>query len=336
MINQRLFERYQIDTNKNLQIPKVCGRPFDTMLIDKLGSCYACECTAWLPQSVGNIQIQSLDEILQSKYRKHLQDSVSDQSYRYCNQGQCSYLKEYHEGAETREYIPQEQQTFTIRLAIDDSCNLQCPSCRVSRIFVSKGPTLSRKKKWVNNIVDWIDRQTKNIKIVIGSDGDPFASLVYRYFMTQAEKHKWSHVTYDFQTNGMLVSKMYQRYRWIFDRTEVLNISVDGSTTEVYEKLRRGGSFNQLKQNFKFLKDIERNFKIHLHMVVQQDNWKQMPNILAMLDTYGFEKAYFNLIQDWSTYIDIKEQTKFTSEPQYQDMKKMLFKDQRAMIDQLS
>ena len=134
----------------------------------------------------------------------------------------------------------------------------------------------------------------------------------------------------------MLVSKMYQRYRWIFDRTEVLNISVDGSTTEVYEKLRRGGSFNQLKQNFKFLKDIERNFKIHLHMVVQQDNWKQMPNILAMLDTYGFEKAYFNLIQDWSTYIDIKEQTKFTSEPQYQDMKKMLFKDQRAMIDQLS
>ena len=63
MINQRLFERYQIDTNKNLQIPKVCGRPFDTLLIDKLGSCYACECTAWLPQSVGNIQIQSLDEI---------------------------------------------------------------------------------------------------------------------------------------------------------------------------------------------------------------------------------------------------------------------------------
>ena len=61
MINQRLFERYQIDTNKNLQIPKVCGRPFDTLLIDKLGSCYACECTAWLPQSVGNIQIQSLD-----------------------------------------------------------------------------------------------------------------------------------------------------------------------------------------------------------------------------------------------------------------------------------
>ena len=58
--------------------------------------------------------------------------------------------------------------------------------------------------------------------------------------------------------------------------------------------------------------------------------------IRERLDTYGFEKAYFNLIQDWSTYIDIKEQTKFTSEPQYQDMKKMLFKDQRAMIDQLS
>ena len=42
MINQRQFERYNINTSKDLGIQKICARPFDTVLIDKMGSCYAC------------------------------------------------------------------------------------------------------------------------------------------------------------------------------------------------------------------------------------------------------------------------------------------------------
>ena len=41
MINSRLFERYNINTSKDLGIQKICSRPFDTVLIDKMGSCYA-------------------------------------------------------------------------------------------------------------------------------------------------------------------------------------------------------------------------------------------------------------------------------------------------------
>ena len=63
MINQRLFDHYGIDTNKDLKIKEICPRPFDTLLIDKQGSCYACECQAWLPQSVGNLQIKELQDI---------------------------------------------------------------------------------------------------------------------------------------------------------------------------------------------------------------------------------------------------------------------------------
>ena len=93
MINQRLFEHYKIDTKKNLQIKNICPRPYDTVLIDKNGSCYACECQSWLPQSIGNLQLKSLDEIINSKMQQHLQSSVADGSYRYCNEHQCSYIK---------------------------------------------------------------------------------------------------------------------------------------------------------------------------------------------------------------------------------------------------
>ena len=63
MINKRLFKHYGIDTDKDLKIRKICPRPYDTILIDKMGSCYACECQSWLPQSIGNLQVRTLHNI---------------------------------------------------------------------------------------------------------------------------------------------------------------------------------------------------------------------------------------------------------------------------------
>ena len=69
-INQRLFDQYRIDTKKDLKIQRPCPRPRDTILIDKQGSCYACECTSWLPQSIGNLQVKPLSEIIGSAMHK--------------------------------------------------------------------------------------------------------------------------------------------------------------------------------------------------------------------------------------------------------------------------
>jgi len=119
MINQRLFEWYGIDTNKNLNFKSYCPRPFDTVLIDKNGSCYLCECQAWLPQSVGNIQVQSLENIIVSNTAKILQGSIADGSYRYCNNQQCTFLlKDRDLGWPETE---PEVKIKNIRLAIDES-----------------------------------------------------------------------------------------------------------------------------------------------------------------------------------------------------------------------
>ena len=133
MINQRLFDWYNINTSKNLKIRSRCPRPFDTLLIDKNGSCFACECTSWLPQSIGNLQIQSLDDILNSKMHKHLQESITDGTYRYCNENQCSYIRSNSVLNESTTRIKH------LRLAIDESCNLRCPSCRKKLIFHKQG-----------------------------------------------------------------------------------------------------------------------------------------------------------------------------------------------------
>ena len=149
MINKRLFEHYNIDITKQLGIQAKCPRPFDTVLIDKMGSCFACECQSWLPQSIGNLQVKSMEEILQSTMRGHLQESISDASYRYCNENQCSYIKS---GAVLH---GQPERIQHLRLAIDDSCNLRCPSCRKGMIFHKEGSAYNLGIRLADKINDW-------------------------------------------------------------------------------------------------------------------------------------------------------------------------------------
>lgn len=327
MINTRLFDWYGIDVKKNLQIKTRCSKPFDTVLINKNGSCYLCECTSWLPQSVGNLNLQSLDTILQSQTAKILQDSIIDNSYAFCNNKQCSYLLDnaqlaWPETAPTK-------QIKNIRLAIDQSCNLSCPSCRNRLIFDKDKIQLKRKFKIVDKIIQYISQQSHNITIHIGSDGDPFASLVYRYFIDQTKN--LSNVKFTIQTNGLLIKKKYERFQYLFKNLNVLNISVDGATKKTYEKLRRGGSWEKIIENFDFIKSIKKNFKIYVHMVVQQENWTEMPLMLTFGKKYNVDKIFFNKIQNWNTELDYSKQT-FFQDPKFIDLSKTISLDPLSRV----
>jgi len=296
MINPRLFDHYGININKNLKIKSRCARPFDTVLIDKQGSCYACECTAWLPQSIGNLQISPLRDIIGSATHRHLQESITDGSYRYCNNQQCAYIKA------GRFYEASEQQIRYLRLAIDNSCNLRCPSCRTQKIFHSRGPELKRMKLLADRVLEYLSESDHGLHVHIGSDGDPFASLVYRYFMRNVPK-QMKH-TYSLMTNALLLKKQYAHNETVFDNLTELQISIDGATKQTYEKLRLGGNWEQLKENLKFVSEIM-TFDVCLHMVVQNDNWAEIPMMLDLADQYNFDRVYFNKIEDWNTGIDV-------------------------------
>ena len=299
MINQRLFDHYSINTNKNLEIKKRCARPFDTILIDKQGSCYACECTAWLPQSIGNLQVSSLEEIIGSATHKELQNSIVDGSYRYCNASQCSYIKA------NKFYEAEKQNIKYLRLAIDNSCNLRCPSCRTQKIFFSRGKELKKMMKLADKILMYLSKTNDAVNVHIGSDGDPFASLVYRYFMRNVPQHK-NH-TYTLMTNALLLKKQYKHTKSVFNNLTELQISIDGACKDTYEKLRLGGNWEQLNDNLKFISEVM-TFNVCLHMVVQNDNWAEIPMMLDVADEYNFNSVHFNRIEDWNTGIDMPKQ----------------------------
>ena len=303
MINQRLFDHYGIDTKKNLQIPQSCARPFDTVLIDRKGSCYACECASWLPQSIGNLQIQEFRDIVGSAMHKELQDSISDRSYKYCNQAQCSYLKS------GRFYEATEQNIKHLRLAIDDSCNLRCPSCRKGLIFHKEGSAYNLGIRLADKINDWLYNYEHPIQVHIGSDGDPFASHVYRHFMEQTPKR--DNIKYSILTNGLMFREFYNTVPHVINNLQELGVSIDGASKETYEKLRLGGRWEKILEGLECMTELKKkyNFRFSLHMVVQQENWHEVESMLELGRTYNVDRIYFNKIEDWNTGIDFESQT---------------------------
>ena len=304
MINTRLFEWYGIDTTKNLQIKNKCPRPFDTVLIDKQGSCYLCECTAWLPQSAGNLQLQSLEDILKSQTAINLQTSILDQSYRYCNDKQCSYLLDARNNSVPWKETTPTAQVKNIRLAFDNSCNLSCPSCRTKIIFEKDKQQLKKRYQLADKIVEYIKNQSHVINVHIGSDGDPFASLVYRYFIKQSKD--LTNIKFTVQTNGLLIKKMYQRHKELFKKLDVLNISIDGATKKTYETLRRGGTYEKIIENLQKVKELKKdyNFRFILHCVIQLENYYDMVQMVELANQYNVDTLWFNRITDWNTYKD--------------------------------
>jgi len=297
-INQRLFDHYGINTHKDLKISERCPRPFDTVLIDKQGSCYACECTSWLPQSLGNLQIKTLTEILNDPMRQHLQGAITDGTYRYCNEHQCHYIKAgKFEGDSATD-------VRYIRLAIDDSCNLKCPSCRDRLIFHKSGSAFDRGIRLADRINDWLAVYDRPVQVHIGSDGDPFASHIYRHFMEHTPHRNT--IRYSVMTNGLMFDEFHHKVPNVMSNLDELAVSIDGATKTTYEALRLGGRWDKILSNLQSIADskVKNNFTFSLHMVVQQDNWWEMVDMIRIAKRYGADQVYFNNIKDWNTGLD--------------------------------
>ncbi len=314
-INQRQFEHYGIDTTKDLGIRKICPRPFDTLLIDKQGSCYACECTAWLPQSIGNLQVKTLSEIIGSDMHKHLQSSIDDGTYRYCNQRQCSYLKTGNFPSTWKA-----QNIQHLRLAIDDSCNLRCPSCRKGLVFHKDGSAFNLGIKLADRINEWLYDCDHPIQVHIGSDGDPFASHVYRHFMDQTPER--DNIKYSILTNGLMFKEFHTRVPYVIRNLNELGVSIDGASKETYEKLRLGGRWDKVNENLESIAEAKQKhgFKFILYFVVQKDNHHEMDAMLNLGERYGADRVNFSLIEDWGVLPDFKSKLPPLEDPGFKKM----------------
>jgi MoaA/NifB/PqqE/SkfB family radical SAM enzyme len=197
-----------------------------------------------------------------------------------------------------------ERKIKHLRLAIDDSCNLRCPSCRKGLIFHKEGSAYNIGIKLADRINEWLYDYKFPLQVHIGSDGDPFASHVYRHFMEQTPER--NNIKYSILTNALMFKEFHTRVPYVINNMEELGVSIDGASKETYERLRLGGKWDKVNENLECISQLKKKygFRFILHFVVQKENYHEMEDIIELGKQYGADRVWLNRITDWQTFTD--------------------------------
>lgn len=284
---------------------KYCKHPFIMAEINCRGLVNLC-CPTWVSKPIGNIFEDTLENIFHSDIAKEYRQSVIDGSFKYCNHQLCPKIQAGLGDIDMSAPEISNPRIEYVNLAYDDSCNLQCPSCRCVRICHTEGPVYEARLKIHQKVVDYIDNCTHPLKINITGSGDPFGSKIFREFLFSYDGTKKPNLIVDLQTNGvMLTEKTWEKMSKLHSNLNAIIVSIDANSEEVYKYTRRGGSWSRLSSNLDYirhLRTIEKINFVRLDFVVQNRNYHEIPSFARRIYQEGIDSIYFSIISDWGTY----------------------------------
>jgi pyruvate-formate lyase-activating enzyme len=189
-----------------------------------------------------------------------------------------------------------------IILSHDRSCNLSCPSCRTRLIVANK-----QEQRKLDSLLD-----TKLLPLLKGAEtvkvtgsGDPFGSNHFRRLLKKINRTEFPTLNLYLHTNGQLFDEHAWNDLELSGLVNIVQISIDSTTEETYRILRRGGTFSRLLKNLEFIKKLREIGEIKyldFLMVVQNLNFKEMPEFVRLGLRYGADTITFQLIRNWGTY----------------------------------
>lgn len=299
-----------------------CAKPFkwfEITHLKKIGEVFLC-CPAWLDTSIGNLQDQSVDEIWNGVKAQEIRRSIHNGSFQYCNRSRCAFLQTVSGPVEKVEDVKDEDLKTVIenRLTIlpygprqivctyDKSCNLSCPSCRTETMVERKN------KKQILKIQGKI--QTEALKdayyLHITGSGDPFGSPFFRKWLQTMKREDIPNIeTIHLQTNAQLwTPKMWKTIaNDVQQLIKSADISIDAVTPETYAINRRGGDFRKLLENLEFIRALRESGPLKwvgISMVVQENNFREMPDFIRFGKRFRFDTVYFGQLVNYGTYTE--------------------------------
>ena len=299
-------------TTKNLK-GKYCPKLFEWFEVDPVGNVRLC-CSSWLPQPIGNLLDNTLEEIWNSDRAIELRNQVFTGDWKYCDHELCPVinsdtLPDINDEHHTSPYV--EGFPKIINFCNDSSCNLMCPSCRNEKILLTSGPQYEKSKLINDRICEGLfSRPTDQyFAIFVTGAGDPFASKIFREMLQNIDGSMFPRLEVNLQTNGtMMTPKMWQSLHKIHDRIKFCRISLDAGCKDTYEnKVRLNGNWDLLLENCKYLDSQvpdSKQLKVMFDFVVQYDNYKEMKDYVTLcLNTFkNIYRIHISLITDWGTW----------------------------------
>ncbi|MCB4792882.1 MAG: radical SAM protein [Elusimicrobia bacterium] len=174
----------------------------------------------------------------------------------------------------------------TITLCLTNRCNLNCKMC-----WSEKLPAPGMPKKVKEEIV----KTFPHLEEIMWAGGEVFLDADFNDMLDEAIKHKVRQVVI---TNGLLMNEEHV-HKFIKNGIRLI-ISIDGTTKEVYEDIRRGAEFEIVIEKLNLINRIKAginpDFKIELNTVVMRANYHQIESFVEFARTHGFSKINFFMV----------------------------------------
>jgi MoaA/NifB/PqqE/SkfB family radical SAM enzyme len=149
--------------------------------------------------------------------------------------------------------------------------------------------------------------------INVTGSGDPFGSKLFRELLFGIDGEKFPNVFFNLQTNGvMFTQKYWEKMKRIQKNINTVMVSYDAGTPETYRVTRRGGNWDRLQENMKFLSSLrQKNLinELRIDCVVQRKNYKELDKLIKIGLDLKVDKVFFSLLVDWGTWpVNVYEQ----------------------------
>lgn len=286
------FYKYKPATKPQFK-GKFCYIPFDTIQVDRDGDVQLCDCPFHMPYTIGNIFTNSLQDIWHNHQAQLVRQAVADGDFTYCNWA-CPSLHHLEDRPVDLPLVS--EYPSVIKLDLDLSCNLKCPSCREQVIIEKNSEKIQKQIELFEEIKQWaLANPDKTVMVIPLASGEIFASHSGLKFLESLVDYPQINLKIQINTNGTLITKNLNTLEQIHHLLHVVNVSIDAATAKTYSTVR-GGDWSALMQGLDFFKSIEK--QINLNYVVQKANWHEIVDFAELANQYNASVYYSNL-QDW-------------------------------------
>lgn len=294
-----------------------CRAPWNTVSINANGDAYNCDCPSWVPVVIGNIlQVNDIFDLLNSTAAQSIRQEILAGRYYYCNNRICGFFtaknpQQYRSTPTVDQPLPpvfsaaaQVQNLPTdLILDFDYTCNLHCGSCRTEVLNYNadhvRRPINDQIAQKIKTLI--IDRVTRPM-MIRWCGGEPFISAVYLDLLEYIAQQQNPAIQHTIQTNGHYLQSRSELIHSLAPTIAQFKISFDAATADTYAVVRRGGSWNHLINNVKWLLQQTWPFEVTADFVVQRDNYREIPAFVELCSELGIKHINWQKMWNWGTW----------------------------------
>lgn len=171
-------------------------------------------------------------------------------------------------------------------IELSSKCNISCVMCPRAKL-TRKHEIMSLDL--INTLVNWLP---SNAKAMICGLGEPLLNNNVFFLISSLSKRG---IEVGITTNGLLLTEN-NIDMMLNSGINLIQVSFNGSTEEIYRSIMKNGSFLTIIQNLQYLAKIKTpKLTVKLAVTIQKENKDDVENIRVLANNLGFEVFLRNL-----------------------------------------